>query len=51
MPKSVSNYVERTSYRLMHSLLLYGGCAPLYRIQLLVINRQIVWNLEVINHV
>jgi hypothetical protein len=33
MPKSVSNYVERTSYRLMRSLLLCGGCAPLYRIQ------------------
>jgi hypothetical protein len=51
MPKSVSNYVERTSYRLMHSLLRCGSYAPLYRIQFLVINRQIVWNLEVINYV
>ncbi|MEA5504335.1 hypothetical protein VB735_14675 [Halotia wernerae UHCC 0503] len=33
MPKSVDNYVERTSYRLMHSLLRCGGYAPLYRVQ------------------
>ncbi len=33
MPKSVNNYMERTSYRLMHSLLRCGGCAPLYHIQ------------------
>ncbi len=33
MPKPVDNYVERTSYRLMHSLLRCGGYVPLHRIQ------------------
>jgi hypothetical protein len=51
MPKFVSNYVEHNPYRRMYSLLLCGGCAPLYRIQLLVINRQIVWNLGAIDNV
>ncbi len=33
MPKPVDNYTERTSYRLLHSLLLCGGSTPLHRIQ------------------
>jgi hypothetical protein len=33
MPKLISNYVERTSYRLMHLLLRCGGYAPLHHIQ------------------
>ncbi|NDJ25919.1 hypothetical protein GS682_30905 [Nostoc sp. B(2019)] len=33
MPKSVDNYVERTSYKLMHLLLRCGGYAPLHRVQ------------------
>jgi hypothetical protein len=51
MPIFVSNYLEHNPYRLMYSLLLCSGCAPLYRIQFLVLNRQIVWNLGAINHV
>ncbi|MBD6620878.1 hypothetical protein FNW02_35390 [Komarekiella sp. 'clone 1'] len=33
MPKPVDNYMERTSYRLMDSLLRCGGYAPLHRVQ------------------
>jgi hypothetical protein len=51
MPSFVSNYMEHNPYKLMHSLLRCGGYTPLYRIQFLVLNRQIVWNLEVINYV
>lgn len=33
MPKTIDNYVERTSARLLHSLIHSGGSIPLHRIQ------------------
>lgn len=33
MPKPIDNYIKRTFYRLMHSLLRCGGYAPLHHIQ------------------